>query len=198
MKRILRVAAALFSSLILLWYVSPQVYSLLHLPDAVDQETVLSAPALVAQRTNAAYVRESDDERLRDTTERTVTMSLFGVFPLKTVSVSTRLRSVNLGGEAVGVILKTNGVQIVGFDRIDADSGAVCPALSAGLRAGDVICSVNGEQITDANRFSALCEKAEGTCTFSCLRNGEPFIVRITPQVDAGGIPRFGVWGTLS
>ena len=206
MKRILRAVSALAACLILIWYVSPKVYRVLHLPDVVNADVLLSAPALVSQKTDAAYVRESGDERLHEAADRTVTMSLFGVIPLKSVSVSSHLRSVNLGGEAVGVILNTNGVQIVGFDRIDSENGAVCPALSAGLRAGDMICSVNGEQITDAKRFSALCESAEGTCTFSCLRSGEAFSVRITPQIDVNGIPRFGVWvrdstsgiGTLS
>ena len=71
---------------------------------------------------------------------------LFGILPLKTVQTSAHGRTVYAGGETVGVILRTEGVQIVGFEKIDTPNGAECPAIQAGLKEGTVqhmeLCSV--------------------------------------------------------
>lgn len=206
MKRILRAASALFASILLAWYVSPQVYRVLHLPDCVDARTGLTAPALSAHYQNAKLVRESGDERLSDAFAERVTVSLFGILPLRTVNTFSRARTVCAGGEAVGVVLRTKGVQIVGFERIAAGSGDVCPAVSAGLREGDMICAVNGAAVTDSERFAALCETVQGECLLSCLRDGEPFSVTVTPVSGTDGTRRIGAWvrdgtsgiGTLS
>jgi stage IV sporulation protein B len=206
MKRLIRAVSALFSAVVLGWYLSPQVYGLLHLPSVVGPETALSAPALVSNTSGAFFVRESGDERLLDTTVTDVSVSLFGIIPLKTVTVAAHARSVTLGGQAVGVILKTDGVQIVGFERIETQHGSVCPAISSGLKEGDVIRAVNGVSVLDAKSFSELCETAEGSCTLSCVRDGEPFTAEVTFVPDADGILRLGAWvrdstsgiGTLS
>ncbi len=206
LKRILRVASALLASALLAWYVSPQVYRVLHLPDCVDADTELTAPALSARYQNARLVRESEDERLFETSKIDVTVSMFGVIPLRTVSTISRARTVCAGGKAVGIVLRTQGVQIVGFERIAAAYGDVCPAVSAGLREGDMISAVNGEKVTDSEQFAKLCENVQGECLLSCLRDGEPLSVTVTPVKDADGTPRIGAWvrdgtsgiGTLS
>ncbi len=206
MKRILRAASALFAAVMLAWYVSPQVYRVLHLPDVTDPHTDLAAPALSSRYRNARLVRESGDERLYEATDSEVAISLFGILPLRTVNVSDQIGKVAAGGQAIGVVLHTNGVQIVGFEKIETARGAVCPAASAGLKEGDMICAVNGETVTDSECFAALCETAEGGCTLSCLRDGSPFTVTVTPIKGADGVPRIGAWvrdgtsgiGTLS
>lgn len=206
MKRFIRAGSAALVLLLLGWYFSPGVYRILHLPDSVDPHTELTAATLSLNERDARFVRESGDERLADATGRKVTVSLFGLLPLKTVSVSSRTRSVRVGGEAVGVILRTSGVQIVGFERIDTNGGSVCPAVSAGLREGDMICAVNGEPVTDSDSFAALCQTAEGACELHCRRDGAPFTAVLEPAVDRDGVRRIGAWvrdstsgiGTLS
>ncbi len=206
MKRILRAVSALFAAVLLAWYVSPQVYRVLHLPDVVDPRTDLAAPALASRYRNASFVRESGDERLFEATDSEVAISLFGVLPLRTVSVSSNTEMVAAGGQAIGVVLRTEGVQIVGFERIETAYGAACPAVSAGLKEGDMICAVNGETVTDSECFAALCEAADGECALSCLRDGSPFSAAVTPVKGADGVPRIGAWvrdgtsgiGTLS
>ena len=206
MKHVFRTLTALSALVLSIWYFSPQVYGVLHLPDVVDQNAVLSAPAIVSYSQNARFVRESGDERLTDTANQTVTVSLFGILPLKTVTVSSGAKTVNLGGEAVGVILRTEGVQVVGFERIETAGGAVCPAISAGLREGDMICAVNGEPVSDGKSLSDLCGASGGKCTLSCIRDGERFSVQAELKPDESGVLRLGVWvrdstsgiGTLS
>lgn len=206
MKRFFRAISLLFAALLLGWYASPQVYRILHLPDSISPKTDLSAPALAADATEAHLVRESGDERLTMMTERTARIKLFGILPLKSVTVSSGRRSVALGGEAIGVVLHTEGVQIVGFEKIDTASGAVCPAASAGLREGDMIVALNEQPVTDTESFSALCKDAEMTCTLSYLRDGELRSAALTFASDRNGEKRIGAWvrdstsgiGTLS
>ncbi len=206
MKRLSRVFSALIAALLSAWYFSPQVYRILHLPDSIDANTSLYAPALAARSADARLVRESGDARLLNEANTSVTISLFGLLPLKTVTVSSHTRTVNVGGEAVGVILKTRGVQVVGFERIETEDGSVCPAISGGLKEGDMICAVNGEEVRGSDHFAMLCENVNGTCVFSCQRDGETIEVTVTPVRDRYGTARIGAWvregtsgiGTLS
>ena len=202
----MRAISALFAAVLLGWYGNPQVWRVLHLPDCVDAETSLSAPALNATAGAARFVRESGDARLSAYAETQRTVRLFGVLPLKTVTVPTSCQTVCAGGETVGIVLKTQGVQIVGLGKIETEHGIADPAARAGLSEGDMILAVNGESVSDASSFSALCAKAEGTCTLSCLRDGITFTVELTPERDRDGTVRIGAWvrdstsgiGTLS
>jgi stage IV sporulation protein B len=206
MKRLFRIISLIAAAVLLGWYASPQVYRVLHLPDAVDPNTDLSAPALAAETANARLVRESGDERIGSQTTRTARIRLFGVLPLRDVLVSSSRRTYQLGGKAIGVILRTEGVQIVGFEKIDTPSGAVCPAASSGLREGDMIVALNGQRVFDSDSFSALCKASDMTCTLTYLRDGEPQTATLTFAVDAAGEKRIGAWvrdstsgiGTLS
>ena len=202
----LRITTALFTALLLGWYGCPSVYRLMHLPDCIDAKTMLSAPALRTVADDARFVRESGDARLFRYVEQRKTVRLFGVLPLKTFTIASERERVCVGGETVGIVLKTQGVQIVGLGKIDTGDGIADPAASAGLRAGDMILAVNGVPISDAASFSAQCAGAGGTCTLSCLRDGAPFTVQMTPERDRDGTVKIGAWvrdstsgiGTLS
>lgn len=203
MKRIVRALSACAVMLLIGWYCIPRVYHLLHLPDVVEQKDLTSAPTLELRQNDARFVRESGDERLNGGSVR---IALFGILPIKTVSVTSDTRSVVLGGETVGVVLKTRGVQIVGFEKVDTSHGSVCPAASAGLREGDMICAVNGKAVIDTDSFVLLCADASGPCELSCIRNGETFNTTLKPETDRNGEKKIGAWvrdstsgiGTLS
>ena len=202
MKRLLRALCTCLAVLLIGWYCLPQVYRVLHLPEHAEVTEEWSAPALRIDTGSALPARESGDERLSDGSMR---ISLFGLIPLKTVSSNISSGTVLLGGQAIGVVLKTEGVQIVGFEKIPTAHGTVCPAISAGLREGDMICSVNGTKVTDSDMFSVLCEEAD-RCVLSCLRDGEAFSANVIPETDSNGMKRIGAWvrdstsgiGTLS
>lgn len=206
MKRLLRVFSALFAALLLGWYCMPQVYRMLHLPDTVVGQAELSAPALSAHVQTARFVRESGDDRLFDATDRETRILLFGAIPLKTVTNAVHLRTVNAGGKAVGVVLRTEGVQIVGLEKIETDHGPVCPAALSGLSEGDMICELDGKPVTDSESFAKMCAVAGETCRLTFLRNGERLIVTVTLATDEHGVKRLGAWvrdstsgiGTLS
>ena len=206
MKRLLRAVSAFFTALLLVWYCMPQVYRVLHLPDVVDQSEEATAPALSVRLHAARSVRESGDERIADAAERKTDVLLLGFLPLRSVSSAAGLKKVRTGGETVGVILRTDGVQIVGFERIETETGTVCPALDAGLNEGDMICALNGQTVTDSESFAEMCAAAEEICTLTCLRDGTRFTATVRLAPDARGVKRIGAWvrdstsgiGTLS
>lgn len=205
-RTIWKLVTALCAAILLGWYCLPSVYRLLHLPLYVDAGETLRAPALSTAGDGARFVRESGDERLYEQTEVRETVRLFGLVPLRTVTVSSQNRQVFVGGEAVGIVLKTQGVQIVGIGKVDTDHGAVSPAADAGLSAGDMILAVDGMPVTDIASFVACCGAVQGACTLSCLRDGQPFSAELTPERDRDGTVRIGAWvrdstsgiGTLS
>ena len=107
------------------------------------------------------------------------------------------------GGQSVGVAVATEGLVVIG----NSDLGNVpSPARLAGLRAGDRLLSLDGEEITSAEHLAYLLDgKTEATLTVA--RDGEIFQVEARPVKDArDGVNRLGVWvrdsaagvGTLS
>lgn len=107
------------------------------------------------------------------------------------------------GGQSVGVAVATEGLVVIG----NSDLGNVpSPARLAGLRAGDRLLSLDGEEITSAEHLAYLLDgKTEATLTVA--RDGEIFQVEARPVKDArDDVNRLGVWvrdsaagvGTLS
>lgn len=206
MKRLIRAFTALFALISLAWYCLPSVYRTLHAPDCTERSAVRSAPALRVAEPELQFVRSGSDERLSSVQQTETTVRLFGVLPVRTFHSPAKRRSVSLGGRTVGVILKTQGVQIVGLGDVDTEDGRRSPAADAGLHAGDMILAVNGSAVSDTASFMRLCEASGGSCTLSCLRQGEPFTVTLRPERDSDGALRIGAWvrdstsgiGTLS
>ena len=206
MKRYVRIGTALLAAVVLSWYCFPSVYGALHVPVCTDPGSITSAPALRISASDSQFVRSGNDERLSDYRETEQTVRLFGLIPLRTFYEPSNRRTVRIGGEAVGVILHTLGVQIVGLGALDTDDGNRSPAADAGLLPGDMILSVNGTPVTDTASFMRLCTSSGGTCTLSCLRNQEPFTVTLQPERDRDGALKIGAWvrdstsgiGTLS
>ncbi len=98
-------------------------------------------------------------------------------------------------GETVGIQIKMKGVLVAGVTSVETAEGTVCPAQSAGLKAGDVIAAVNGQAVEDAAGFvKAVEEQGSGPVELSVLRNGRSQSVTVSPARDAGGVWRLGLW----
>ena len=206
MKRFVRIVSILFAVVLIGWYFSPPVYRVLHLPDVVDRSTELTAPTLAAAESEARLVRNSGDERIAETSHMSHRIMLFGILPLRSVVVSTEQRTVAVSGKAIGVILKTEGVQIVGFETVETETGGACPAISAGLKEGDMIVAMDGKPIDGSDGFSRLCSEAGDSCTLTYLRDGGTYTASLPFATDRNGEKRIGAWvrdstsgiGTLS
>ena len=92
------------------------------------------------------------------------------------------------GGAAVGVAISTQGVMVVGLGE-----GA---GMQAGLRAGDILLSVNGVPLDNAEALTAAVTAAEGQpLTLIYDRSGREHTVRVTPRYDPSARNwRLGLW----
>lgn len=202
-----RASIAVIILLLALFY-SPRLIALRNSPTTVAKWEYEDSLLLSSDRnTNAVFVRSGSDERLASVQDDTYTVSLFGIVPLKNITVVSTSDQVALSGVAVGVILYTNGVQIVGLGSIQTENGLISPAANAGLKRGDTILKINGVEVSGAEHFSSLIASIGDSCTVEGVRDGKEFSCTVYPAIDdASGQRRVGAWvrdstsgvGTLS
>jgi len=113
-------------------------------------------------------------------------LKLFGVIPLKNINVDV-VENIKLypGGQAVGVILRTQGILIVGQSPIiDQNGNTHFPAKDAGIEIGDTVVSINNITIqTDeqlARKINELGTKGEEIMVI-IKRNNNLMTKKITP-----------------
>lgn len=158
-------------------------------------------------------VMSSGDERLISASgaalsgeksgETEISVSFLGFLPLKRFHVSISEPVVLIpGGQAVGVALKTSGALVVGLTDIKGQN----PAKEAGIRAGDIILSVDGEAVESSEDLSQKIAAAGGKAVrIQYLRREKQMETPLVP-IRQDGAWRVGVWvrdstagvGTLS
>ncbi len=224
-KGLKKVCGIMLSLLVVALNYSSPVQQLLQLPDALvlraGEEMRLSwgLPLRVQVEQPDAAVISSGDETLQDVAvtdvelaalsegHAQVRLSLFGGWPFKNVDVRVEESRVLVpGGQAIGVALHTSGVLVVGTS--DLTGGGANPAQEAGLQPGDVIRSIDGQEIENAQHLTQLVNARGGeTVEMVVQRTGREMHMRISPVRDAlDGQYRLGVWvrdstagvGTLS
>ena len=76
------------------------------------------------------------------------------------------------GGQAVGILLRTDGILVVGQSSIISNGQTVNPAKDAGIQAGDVITSVNGKSVAHDDQLALLVDELG--------RSHQPVILQLT------------------
>ena len=118
----------------------------------------LSGPLSLSMGDRDVYVSENLSETLSGKSG-SASIRLFGAIPIKTIEYGERQDiTVMPGGMPIGVSIYTDGALVVGLGSI-SETAQICPAASAGIRAGDVITAVNGETVRDSLHLSELCSK---------------------------------------
>ena len=161
----------------------------------VPASGMLSA-SLGDEATGAARLEVDRDDGARLSGVRegdaTLTYRLLGLLPVKRVDVSvTTGRRLIPGGQSVGVAIDTAGVVVVGA----SDIGQVpSPARVAGIKAGDIIKTVDGRAVDSASALSGMLGSG-GAVTVGIVRGGQPMDCEVTPVMDArDGCWRLGAW----
>ncbi len=78
------------------------------------------------------------------------------------------------GGQAVGILLRTDGIMVVGQSSINSDGKTVNPAEQAGIQAGDMITAVNGTAVTHDDQLALLVDQLG--------RQQKPIVLQIERQ----------------
>lgn len=118
-------------------------------------------------------------------------LELFGSVPIKEVAGKSMKRPrLFVGGQAFGIKLVTDGVMIIDMKKMSG----VCPAREAGLRIGDVIETLNGEQVSSNSRISEIIRASGGRdCIVGYRRGSRSCECTLTPVFSAGSY-RAGMW----
>ena len=135
------------------------------------------------------------------TTEHVKTLSatakLFGVLPLKQVSVDYYDKfSLYVGGFPFGVKFFTDGIIVVELTDVSTEGGSSNPAYEAGLRANDIIIKCNGTAVASAEELTKMIENCGGKAlNLTYKRDGAEFNVSLTPVISKeDGLYKTGMW----
>ena len=128
---------------------------------------------------NGIYTVENNDNR-------TATIKVFGI-PVKTATMTQVNRSyVVVSGDVFGIRLYSDGIVIVGSGPVTTNDSSVNPALSSGLKVGDVIKAINGHRVTRNSDLSEAVEGCKGKPIELLVERGdERKVVIFTPALSA-------------
>ncbi|WP_109207386.1 SpoIVB peptidase [Moorella sp. Hama-1] len=127
-------------------------------------------------------------------------LKLFGFIPLKNITIQlVQPVHVSPGGQAIGVFLKTEGVQVVGQAAvIDEQGNKIYLARQAGLETGDTILAIDGQKVTSDQEVANLINaagQANRPARLTVKRDGRLLNINIRPRYcQETGRFRIGVY----
>ncbi|KKM11770.1 hypothetical protein SY88_07070 [Clostridiales bacterium PH28_bin88] len=97
-------------------------------------------------------------------------LKLFGVIPIKQVAVDVLPETkVWPGGHSIGVVLRSQGVIVIGFSAINGTDGQKhYPARDAGIQVGDVVLAIDGQKVSSDREAARFIDASAGKPV--CLR----------------------------
>jgi len=118
------------------------------------------------------------------------------IFPVKDIDVTvTKRRYVAPGGDVFGIKLYTKGVIVVDIDSVTTKNGSADPAVSAGLKCGDIITHIGKNPALSSQQLTDAVEQSEGKkLNLTVERNGETFELILKPELSVNGGYKAGIW----
>ncbi len=122
------------------------------------------------------------------------TLRLFGIFPIKQVSIQKTEEILLVPcGQPFGIRMLMDGIMVVDFEAVDGTDGC-CPGRDAGLEEGDIIQAVNQVPVQCTEDFKRIAAGSE-TVTLTVLRGGTTLELTLTPVYCAqDDCYRTGLW----
>ena len=139
--------------------------------------------------------------KANDVGDSALNFKLFGFIPVKTMIVKV-LPEINVypGGQAIGVLLRSRGVMVVGNSFVeDSNGNRHYPAKDAGITVGDKILQINQQPINDkiklATEIQKVVENGEKEITFLLKKSdGQQENVKLEPIKNKQGIYMIGLY----
>jgi stage IV sporulation protein B len=142
--------------------------------------------------------REEGSRRHKSQNKLDVNVKLFGVIPVKKVTLSFMPEvKVIPGGQSIGVKLYTDGVLVVGFADVETASGKKqSPAALSGIEMGDSIVEINGVKVSNNAHVSDIINKSgAGVLNIKLSRKGEIKEVKLKPiESKSRNEYKVGLW----
>ena len=128
-----------------------------------------------------------------------VQFKLFNLIPIKTQKVKIiKDDKVLAGGAAVGLVLKTEGVLIVGSSPVNTIEGVRDILTEGNLKIGDIITQIENETVEDVSSVSKIVNKEENigkNLLIKGVRKNKEFETRVKPFYDVTTEKyKLGVW----
>ena len=110
-------------------------------------------------------------------------LELFGLIPIKKINVDV-IPGINLipGGHSIGVLLRTEGVMVVGFSPVlNAQNEPCFPARDAGINVGDTIIEIDGIKTSTDDQVKKIIAtvNAEKTALTITLNRKDKIIKKV-------------------
>lgn len=147
---------------------------------------------------NIQGVHALDEDKDRQINQYTIGYKLFNLFNILTLKVDVVSdKQVYAGGNAVGIVLDTKGVILVGSNAIVTKDGLIDTLKGSQLQVGDVITKINSIEInTMEDITTALQTKlGEEEVSIEYKRDGEIKYTKMKPALDVlTGEYKLGLW----
>lgn len=129
------------------------------------------------------------------TTEET--LRFLNLVPVKPVKVTPMPSgTVYVSGEVFGIKLYTDGVMVVGTQRVDTGDSTADPAGDAGIEVGDVITAIDDRPVYSAEEVTSILNENNGLSYTVRLKRGERYkTFTLTPVYSPReGCYKAGLW----
>ena len=159
---------------------------------SIEGEDISKRPFSPEIKNNSLAVSEITLPGKQFATLQEGSISLCGIIPIKSVRVQTiSAKEVIPGGNVVGIKLYTKGAVVVSTDSFTEGLREYSPGLKSGIKPGDVIVAVNGEEVVSAQELSQ--KVTSGQLTLTVVRGEEKLYIPINPHKTKSGY-RLGLW----
>ncbi|MCI9273464.1 MAG: SpoIVB peptidase [Clostridiales bacterium] len=124
-------------------------------------------------------------------------LKLLNIIPLKEVKVQVvEETKVIPCGTPFGVKIFTDGVVVVGIADVKVDNATANPSRQAGLKTGDVILQINGQNVNSNEEVSKCIQNCNGESLMLCVRRENmTFTTELKPvKSSADNHFKAGLW----
>lgn len=96
-------------------------------------------------------------------------------------------RYVLVSGQSIGIVMMSKGLIVTKAAEVVTEDGKRhYPAAESGIRPGDIITHINGEEVLSAEFFSEKVNESNGkTLKLKYLRNDREKDIKVTPLIDS-------------
>lgn len=131
--------------------------------------------------------------------EPEIQFKLFNLIPIKSQKIKViKDDKVLVGGASIGLVLKTEGVLVVGSSPITTLEGEKDAIEDNILQIGDIITQIENETVEDVSSVAKIVNKEENIdreLTIKGIRKNKEFSTKLKPCYDVkSGKYKLGVW----
>ncbi len=125
-----------------------------------------------------------------------MSVKLFGWIPFKQIDIQViEEQELIPVGLPVGIYVETDGLLVIGVGEFCGQNGITCAPCKNILRSGDYIRCMNGEPVSDKNKFiKAIKENGDTPIVLTIDRDGQTMDVKVNPVQSESGDYKIGAW----